>query len=216
MSYRTEQEAFWAGTFGSEYSVRNDGSAPLASNLSLFARALQRAGQIRSCVEFGANIGLNLRALKLLFPQIAQQAVEINPDAAAVLATHIGAQNVFRGSIFDYAPQAPAELALIKGVLIHINPEMLELTYQKLYEATSRWLFVCEYYNPAPIAVAYRGHADRLFKRDFAGELLDRFADLRLADYGFVYRRDPTFPEDDVTWFLLEKTSSSRARDSHG
>jgi spore coat polysaccharide biosynthesis protein SpsF len=62
-----------------------------------------------------------------------------------------------------------------------------------------------EYYNPSPTAIPYRGHADRLFKRDFAGELLDRFPDLRLIDYGFAYRRDPAFPQDDITWFLLEK-----------
>jgi pseudaminic acid biosynthesis-associated methylase len=90
-------------------------------------------------------------------------------------------------------------------VLIHINPEMLALTYRKLHEASSRWILVCEYYNPSPMAIPYRGHADRLFKRDFAGEMLDMFPDLRLADYGFAYRRDPAFPQDDITWFLMEK-----------
>jgi len=44
-----------------------------------------------------------------------------------------------------------------------------------------------------------------LFKRDFAGEMLDRYPALKLLDYGFVYRRDPLFPQDDMTWFLLEK-----------
>ena len=54
--------------------------------------------------------------------------------------------------------------------------------------------------------VNYRGHADRLFRRDFAGEMLDKFNDLRLLDYGFVYHRDPSFPQDDFTWFLLDKS----------
>ena len=58
-----------------------------------------------------------------------------------------------------------------------------------------------------PIEVAYRGHRNRLFKRDFAGELLDRQDDLGLLDYGFVYHRDPVFPQHDTTWFLLEKRS---------
>ena len=47
--------------------------------------------------------------------------------------------------------------------------------------------------------------AQRLFKRDFAGEILDRHADLQLVDYGFAYRRNPQFPQDDITWFLMEK-----------
>ena len=40
---------------------------------------------------------------------------------------------------------------------------------------------------------------------NFAGEMLDRFRDLRLVDYGFVYHRDVNFPQDDITWFLMEK-----------
>ncbi len=205
MSFKTEQEAFWAGRFGSDYIARNEGSQLLASNLNFFSRALRNAGKVGSCVEFGANIGMNLRALKLLFPDMAQRGIEINPDAAVQLGEFIGNDRVFCGSIFDYAIAEAADLALIKGVLIHINPEMLGLTYRKLYEASSRWILVCEYYNPAPTAIPYRGHTDRLFKRDFAGEMLDLFPDLRLADYGFAYRRDPAFPQDDITWFLMEK-----------
>jgi len=29
---------------------------------------------------------------------------------------------------------------------------------------------------------------------------------MQLVDYGFAYRRDPNFPQDDITWFLMEKT----------
>ena len=97
------------------------------------------------------------------------------------------------------------DLSLIKGVLIHINPDMLPVVYEKLYTASRRFVLVCEYYNPSPVAISYRGHADRLFKRDFAGEMMDKYPDLKLVDYGFAYRRDPAFPQDDITWFLMEK-----------
>ncbi len=204
-SFKTEQEAFWAGEFGNEYIARNEGQALLASNLSFFSRALGRAGRIESCVEFGANIGMNLRALKLLYPQASLRGIEINPEAARVLASVIGEGQVHCGSIFEYPPAQPADLSLIKGVLIHINPQMLEVTYDKLYQASRHWILVCEYYNPTPVAIAYRGHQDRLFKRDFAGEMLDRYPDLKLVDYGFAYRRDPAFAQDDITWFLMEK-----------
>ena len=56
----------------------------------------------------------------------------------------------------------------------------------------------------AAVTVNYRGNSDRLFKRDFAGELMDRYP-LRLIAYGFSYHRDNYFPQDDSTWFLLEK-----------
>ncbi|MGH3265470.1 MAG: pseudaminic acid biosynthesis-associated methylase, partial [Trebonia sp.] len=94
---------------------------------------------------------------------------------------------------------------LISGVLIHIAPDQLQRIYERLHMACGRYLLLAEYYNPSPVEVEYRGHSGRLFKRDFAGELMDRFADLRLRDYGFAYHRDPLFPADDVNWFLLER-----------
>jgi spore coat polysaccharide biosynthesis protein SpsF len=205
MSFTTDQEAFWAGEFGTAYIGRNDSRQLLASNLAFFARALRRAGRIGSCIEFGANIGMNLRALQLLYPGIAAKGIEINPEGARQLGEVIGEANVFQGSIFDYPGGDACDLALIKGVLIHINPQMLELTYRKLHGATRRWLLVCEYYNPTPLTIPYRGHTERLFKRDFAGEMLDLFPDLTLVDYGFAYRRDPAFAQDDITWFLMER-----------
>lgn len=207
MPFKTDQEAFWAGDFGTEYIGRNEGAALLASNLNFFSQALRSAGHLESCIEFGANVGMNLRALKLLYPHMSQRGLEINPQAAGILKDLLGESAVFSGSIFDYetSPAAAADLALIKGVLIHIQPQMLPLTYRKLHESSKRWILVCEYYNPSPVAIPYRGHSDRLFKRDFAGEMLDTFADLKLVDYGFAYRRDPAFPQDDITWFLMEK-----------
>lgn len=205
--FATPQEAFWAGEFGTDYVSRNRSDQLLASNLQFFSRALARAGRVSSCVELGANIGMNLKALQLLYPGIMAKGVEINADAARELALLVGEANVANRSIFEWQPEGPADLALIKGVLIHLNPEMLPVAYDRLHAASGRYILVAEYYNPAPVAISYRGHDDRLFKRDFAGEMLDRFADLRLIDYGFSYRRDPAFPQDDITWFLLEKAA---------
>jgi spore coat polysaccharide biosynthesis protein SpsF len=208
MSFKTEQEAFWAGEFGAEYIRRNEGDNLLASNLAFFARALARTSGLSSCIEFGANIGMNLRALQLLHPQQDQHAVEINPQAAAELGMAIPPTNVRQMSILDYASDRQFDLCLIKGVLIHINPEQLPAVYDALHRATGRYLLMCEYYNPSPVAISYRGHENRLFKRDFCGEILDRHSDLELIDYGFVYRRDPSFPQDDITWFLMEKRAA--------
>ena len=96
-------------------------------------------------------------------------------------------------------------MCLIKGVLIHINPEQLSEVYHKLYLASKKYILIAEYYNPTPVSIPYRGHENKLFKRDFAGEMLDKFQDLFLLDYGFVYHRDNLFPQDDINWFLLKK-----------
>lgn len=205
MAFNTEQEAFWAGEFGDEYSHRNQGEKLLATNLAFFGKALARAQQPRSCIEFGANVGMNLKALKLLYPEQEQHAIEINPHAAAELGKILPTANIHQISVQDFAPARRWDLVLIKGVLIHIRPDCLPKIYDVLHQATGRYLLLGEYYNPSPVSITYRGHADRLFKRDFCGELLDRYQDLRLIEYGFAYHRDPDFPQDDINWFLLEK-----------
>ncbi len=205
MNFKTEQEAFWAGDFGTEYIGRNQGDTLLASNLDFFAKSLRMAHGVGSCLEVGANIGMNLKALRLLHPSIEAHGVEINADAAAQLREVVGDECVHETSILDFSSDREWDLALIKGVLIHMNPDVLPTIYEKLVAATSRYLLVAEYYNPVPVAISYRDHTDRLFKRDFAGEILDLYPEMELVDYGFAYHRDQNFPQDDITWFLMEK-----------
>ena len=202
--FKTEQEGFGAGNFGNEYSERNIGRGWIAANTALFAKVLGRTNNVKSVVEFGANIGLNLRAMEHLIPEPDFAAVEINNSAADELRKW-GKTEVFESSILDFLPSRTWDLALIKGVLIHINPAELAAVYDKLCEAAGKYICIVEYYNPSPVALPYRGHENRLFKRDFAGEVMDRFSDLKLIDYGFCYHRDTNYPQDDVTWFLMEK-----------
>jgi spore coat polysaccharide biosynthesis protein SpsF len=204
-SFTTDQEAFWAGEFGDDYIHRNQGDELLASNLNFFVNALKNASDLNSCIEFGANIGMNLRALKLLYPKQSQSAIEINGQAAAELRKFVKPDDVFNTSILDFKSEQVWDLALIKGVLIHINPAALPSVYDKLAAASASWVLMCEYYNPSPVEIPYRGHMDRLFKRDFAGEFMDRHPEYRLVDYGFAYRRDRNHPQDDITWFLMKK-----------
>lgn len=204
--YKTEQEDFWAGIFGDEYIHRNKSEEYLASNLNFFSKALNKINKPESLIEFGANIGINLRAIKLLFPKINIFGIEINGNAAEILSQFIGKEKVFNGSILEFVPEQKFDVVLIKGVLIHVDPDILHEVYAKLYESSKKYILIAEYYNPSPVTLNYRGHSNRLFKRDFAGDMLDQYPDLRLIDYGFCYRRDNLFPQDDITWFMLEKS----------
>ena len=175
MNYKTPQEEFWAGKFGDEYIERNISEEYLASNLSFFSKTFRQISKPTSLIEFGANVGMNLRAIKNLFPKIKLGGIEINKSASKELSNFIGEENVFNGSIFDFKTVEKYEVSLIKGVLIHINPEMLPVVYENLYQTSSKYIIIAEYYNPSPVVVKYRGNEDRLFKRDFAGEMLDKF-----------------------------------------
>ncbi len=203
MTYKTEQEEFWAGNFGNDYIDRNDDDRILAGNQRLFSRIMQPAVGVGSALELGCNIGLNLQALKWVDPEIQLQGVEINQRAAEVAAEKKIA-DIRQASIIDKLDLPKADLTFTKTVLIHINPEHLDDVYANLVRLSNRYVLVVEYYNPAPVTVSYRGNQERLFKRDFAGEIMDRH-DLELVDYGFSYHRDRYFPQDDMTWFLMEK-----------
>ena len=203
MSYKTDQERFWAGNFGNEYISRNSANECLVPDIHFFSNIFGNMDHVSSLMEFGANVGLNLQAMKVLMPDLFCAAVEINENAAARLRKQ--ADQVYAMSILDYVPERKYDVVLCKGILIHVNPDFLPDVYRKMYESSGRYIIIAEYYNPSPVTISYRGNSDRLFKRDFAGEMLDLFPDLRLKKYGFQYHRDVNFPMDDITWFLLEK-----------
>jgi spore coat polysaccharide biosynthesis protein SpsF len=148
---------------------------------------------------------MNLRALRRLLPNCELAGVEIN-QAAAEKLKEWGEAQVYLDSILEVELDRKFDLTFTKGVLIHINPDYLDQVYRRLYDYSSKYICVAEYYNPTPVELSYRGHSGRLFKRDFAGEILQRYQDLELVDYGFVYHKDPVFPQDDISWFLLKKT----------
>lgn len=200
MAYETEQEEFWAGEFGNEYIKRN--SDELVPKTSLFAEIISHMPNLQKVLEFGPNIGLNLDAIKLLRPNAECTGVEINANAYEKL--HKKHPSSVNSSIFDFEAKEKYDFVFTSGVLIHINPDKLDDVYEKMWNASSRFILVSEYYNPTPVVINYRGSDDKLFKRDFAGEMMDKY-DLELRAYGFRYHRDPNFPIDDATWFLMEK-----------
>ena len=207
MASRNEQEAFWASEFGDEYILRNQAPALEASNTVAFAHMLGRAHGIGSILELGANVGMNLRAIRHLMPSVKLSAVEINKKACEQLGK-LPEVTAHHGSIAEFTSAHPFDLVFTKGVLIHIQPEQLPSIYRNMIALSKKWVLICEYYNPVPVEVHYRGHANKLFKRDFCGELLAMDNSLKLVDYGFFYHGDSLCPQDDMTWFLMEKKNA--------
>ena len=204
MTYKTEQEKFWAGDFGYDYVGRNLGEHHICGKIVFFSNILKSAPQVKSIVELGCNIGLNLQALHRINPKFELCGFEIN-EAASQKARELNIANIENGTILDpISNQKKYDLSFTNAVLIHINPDSLDKVYENLYNLSRRYIVVSEYYNPTPVEIEYRGNHDRLFKRDFAGELIDKY-NLRLVDYGFSYHRDNYFAHDDFNWFLLEK-----------
>jgi len=203
--YKTEQEQFWADPeWGKAYIERNKPQL-IKNNTALFSKIFRSCKKIESVIEFGSSVGLNLHAINRLLEDVEISALDINAQAITELKTLNFVKNVYHESFLDFKTDYQRDLVIIKGALIHTNPQYLNTIYQKLYETSKKYILIAEYYNPTPVSVIYRGEKDKLFRRDFAGEVLDKYQDLQLVDYGFCYHRDNNFPQDDITWFLLEK-----------
>jgi len=199
----SKQEEFWEKDFGNQYISRNKSKNLLDSNINYFKNIFDGVDEINSCIEFGSNIGLNLLAIRTLYPSIKPLGIEINSLACAEMEK----ENVphLNESFLNDKFYGKFDLTFTKGVLIHINPNLLNLAYSQLYRSSNKYILLCEYYNNSPVTVPYRGFDEVLFKRDFAGDMLDLYSDLKLVKYGFSYIRDDYF-QDDITFFLLEKS----------
>ena len=202
--YTTEQEKFWAGEFGDNYIQRNQDKLLVASNISMFSQVFEKAQNIESVIEFGSNIGLNLIAINQLLPNAKRSAIEINPNAVEELKK-LKLDTIFPMSILEFNDETKRDFVFTKGVLIHIDPNSLQKVYEAMYNTSKKYICMIEYYNPTPTELPYRGHSGKLYKRDFAGEIMEKYPDLKLVDYGFFYHKDPRHDQEDMTWFLMGK-----------
>ena len=120
-NFETNQENFWAGEFGDDYSLRVTGEDLLASYISMHSNIIKSTSNINSIIEFGANIGLNLDAYKILLPNAELSAIEINSKALQELSKKPFIKNIYNKSIIEYEADYQRDLVLIKGVFFMIN-----------------------------------------------------------------------------------------------
>ncbi len=203
MTYKTEQEKLWASDFNQGYIDRNNSERKLQNKIVVWTKMLRASYGIKSVREYGCGQGLNLVALKTLLPNSTLSGYEIN-EKAAKKASDRKIAEITQKSILEKINDNKVDLTFTYGVLIHINPDHLDSVYANLVNGSNRYVLVAEYYNPTPTKVSYRGYENQLFKRDFAGDLIDNYK-MKLIDYGFVYKRDNLAPQCDISWFLLEK-----------
>lgn len=198
-----EQESFWKNEFGNEYTDRNNEKL-IEHNVNLFNKIIKNIS-INSLLEIGCNRGLNLYAINQINKNIILNGLEINKKAYDILLESNLCNELYNESIYNYNTTNKYDLVFTKGVLIHINPEKLQIVYEKMYNLSNKYILIAEYYSRDVREINYRSFENKLFKRDFCGEIMDKYKDLKLVDYGFVYHRDNKHPLDDISWFLLEK-----------
>ena len=87
------------------------------------------------------------------------------------------------------------EFPLVSIVIPHFNGEEILLDCLKSLKKSN--------YPNLEIIVVDNGSSDNSIK-----VVREKFSNIELKDYGFSYHRDTSFPQDDITWFLLEKNKN--------
>ena len=198
---KTLQEKFWEGNFGNKYIQRNQNSKGI---YTIVRDLIKNKVTINSALELGANVGINLDALKKVYPKAKMHGVEINKAACDIGKKK---HKYYNKSAYNFKTKKKFDLVFSSGVLIHQNPKNLKKFYQKLYSLSRNYIYIAEYFNPTPVEIDYRNNKKLLFKRDFAKEFWETYPKIELLDYGFHWKEDPLLKNscDNENWFLFKK-----------
>jgi pseudaminic acid biosynthesis-associated methylase len=194
-----QQIEAWEGELGNAYIERN-GDKTLQSRIAMWRRILRDITP-ETILEVGANIGLNIRALRKV-TEAKLSAVEPNNAARRVLKTV--ADDAYDGTADKlWLANDTVNLVATCGVLIHIHPDDLADACAEMYRVSNRYIVCIEYFSDKPEEIEYRGQSGLLWKRDFGSFWMEQHPDLKLLDYGFFWRRATGL--DNLTWWLWEK-----------
>lgn len=201
-----KQEKLWQSGFGTEYHQRN----PFEDRTSFWADVLGEdvLRDAFSVLEPGAGKGENLCAIRGLREAGGIQmqdwqltGIEVNKVAFEELRKQgiVAHNNAFLNVPLD---DNSYNLVITRGFLMHVPTMALQATLAKIYNASSKYICLVEYYSPVRREVEYHGHGSALWLDDFAGKIMTMYPNLKLLDYGFKYHKDNGY---DLTYFLLEK-----------
>ena len=187
----TPQLREWRGEFGREYTVRNCLTPSQVDTLWLGNYGITRTElnqRFLAGIPFDARIlevGCNLGNQLLLLQQLGYSnlhGVDVQSHALEMAGSRTKSVNLVQASAFALPyPDKYFDLVFTSGVLIHISPENIPAALCEIHRCAKSYIWGSEYYAPVRTEINYRGHADLLWKMDYAREYLARFGDLELV-----------------------------------
>ncbi|HEU0111135.1 MAG TPA: pseudaminic acid biosynthesis-associated methylase [Flavisolibacter sp.] len=210
---KTQQERFWDGEFGKEYTNRNKwnsdeewdkiyldtwGETKLEINNKVMAD-LPRDIKI---LEVGCNYGAQLRGFQRMgFTNLF--GVELQPYAVEESKKTYTGLNIITGSGFDIPfKDGFFDLVCTNGVLIHISPNDHFSFMKEIYRCTNKYIMGWEYYDKELRELNYRNNQGFMWKADYSGIYKNSFPDLKIIDQHLVKY---TANENRDAIFLLSK-----------
>ena len=181
-----EQQDFWKGTFGDEYTIRNAGDWNNfykkqwgVTRTELNNEFLKGVDKRLPVLEVGCNRGNQLKLLKRDgFTNL--WGVEINKSALD-LAREDKGFNVVEASALDLPfRDGFFNLVFTSGVLIHIAPSNLPKAIDEICRVSNRYIWGFEYFSEKCGEIEYKGHKNKLWKNNFSKLFLERHPRLSL------------------------------------
>ena len=145
---RRIQDVFWTKDYADDYANKNSEFNNELGKTG-WEKILSKAKLVeKTYLEIGCNIGRNLDQLKLYDPDLKASAVEINPKALNYVKSRHELQQSYCGPAQDAEFSANSfELVFTSGVLIHIPPSVLVGIMKKIFDWSSRYIVLAEYFN---------------------------------------------------------------------
>ena len=187
----TDQFRRWTGTFGREYTDRNDQTPRQLDEFyqntygktrsELNQRFLENVPRNAPILEVGCNVGTQLLLLKEMgFTDLS--GVEIQEYALQRAQERLGDAKILQASALSIPfPDQEFELVFTSGVLIHIAPADLPIAMREIHRCTRKWVWGMEYYAPQMEEIVYRDNRNLLWKADYARLYQHHCADLELV-----------------------------------
>jgi len=186
---QTEQEKFWSGEFGKEYTDRNSRDPKLwdkfyienwgTTKSSINERLLGELPREIKILEVGSNTGMQLKC----FQEMGYKnlyGIEVQDYAVEKSKEYTQRINIIQGSGFDLPfKDNYFDLVCTNGVLIHIHPKDHNKIMKEMVRCSKSLIMGFEYYAPETTDVNYRGNKGFLWKADFAKIFETNFPNLR-------------------------------------
>lgn len=185
---KTDQEQFWEGRFGKEYTDRNSRQNDELNKAYEKWFGISRTGMNEKflvglpknirILEVGCNTGMQLANLQSMgFTSLF--GIELQEYAVEKAKEYTKGVNIIQASAFDIPfKDGFFDLVFTSGVLIHISPDNLPKVFSEMYRCTSRYIWGFEYYSDEITDINYRGNKGFLWKADYEKLIRNQFRDL--------------------------------------
>ena len=201
----------WEGKFGDSYTERN-AEGLLQPRIDLWRDIWDEIdGFPEAILEVGANIGLNLLALRQMLPHNTPYMAAVEPNAIAREALILNKIPAYLGQAeqLDFAPDS-FDLVFTSGVLVHLSPKPsnglrespLYRGCKEIVRVSKKWVVAIEYFSAEPREVIYRNRPGLLWTQDFGQFYIDKF-ELEPVACGFAWKALTGL--DNLTWWVLRK-----------